>query len=632
MTGWEFLPNPGLEEEGLGHAGIETFKGSPFPGVARECSQNSLDAAGKRPNLGAGTVHLVFRLLEVPAEEVPGLKDLASSVRACLSHADKKNRGKEKEFFTRAIDIVEQKALPVLLIEDYGTTGLLGPAVEGSPFHALVKSSGVSQKNVADAGGSFGIGKNAAFAISSLRTVFYSTRYTDDSGNKYHLAQGKSILISHENGKGESLRATGYWGNANYQPVEDVLNLPQWLRRTETGTTVASIGFAQADGWQWLIAESLARNFFSAIREGVIRFSVISPEENDIEVNEETISDLFKNPSLQAAAESTGNSDDLAFSEAMLEALCSDNSTADEYESPEAGKFKLTLLQREGLPRRLGILRNGMYIADNLRHFDHPMRRFSLSRDFVAVLQPVSRETSARVRDMENPRHDEISADRIDDEKLRKKLKTAFKKVGTWVRQYIKESTTAAAEADVLLDEMNQFFASTGGEQPIADPNTTDDNPERPTVRKILTKQSPRVGQGDNGDSGSSGGQKQGSKGSGATTGERKGPGRGSVGGRGGRNISYSNLRNSVSGGGMIRTLSFTPEATAEAVIELSAVGVATDETLAIIELNDSKSSRSPRISAVEGDRMSIRIKLSRPYAGPISVVLRPIKEEQDAN
>ncbi|WP_198422783.1 hypothetical protein, partial [Stenotrophomonas maltophilia] len=93
--------------------------------------------------------------------------------------------------------------------------------------------------------------------------------------------------------------------NAHYQPVSDVESLPQWLRRTETGTTVASIGFAQTDGWQWLIAESLARNFFSAIREGAIRFSVISPEEEDIEIDAATISDLFGNPLLKAAAENT---------------------------------------------------------------------------------------------------------------------------------------------------------------------------------------------------------------------------------------------------------------------------------------------------------------------------------------
>lgn len=630
MTGWKFLPNPGLEEEGLGHAGIETFKGSPFPGVARECSQNSLDAAAKGQDQDASTVHLVFRLLDVPAEEIPGLLDLASSLRACLSHAKKKKRKKESEFFTRATALVDQKSLPVLLVEDYGTTGLLGPADEGSPFHALVKSSGVSQKNVADAGGSFGIGKNAAFAISNLRTVFYSTLYTDDRGRECHLAQGKSILISHDDG--EPLRATGYWGNAKYQPVDEIAKLPQWLRRTETGTTVASIGFAQTDGWQWLITESLVRNFFSAIRDGAIRFSVMSPSEQNIQIDATTVFDLFKNPLVQAAAESTGTADDLAFSGAMLDALCSEASTVDVYDAPDSGKFTLTLLQNEGLPRRVGILRNGMYIADNLSHFGHSLRRFSLSRDFVAVLKPDDRETSARVRDMESPRHDEISADRIDDERLRRKLKTAFKKVGNWVRQYIRESTTAAAESDVLLDEMNQFFASTGGEQPIADPNTMDDNPERPTVRKKLTKQAPTTGQGDGGESGSSGGQKPGSKGTGATTGDRKGLGRGAVGGRGGSSIAYTNLRNSVSDAGTTRLVSFTPEATAEAVLELSAVGVASDEALTIIGLNDAPSSRSPKISVEAGTRISIKITLSRPYLGPISVVLNPSMDEQDAH
>ncbi|WP_457395638.1 hypothetical protein, partial [Roseateles sp. P5_E1] len=188
------------------------------------------------------------------------------------------------------------------------------------------------------------------------------------------------------------------------------------------------------DGWQWLIAESLIRNFFSAIRDGAIRFSVISPLEQNIEIDATTVFDLFKNPLIHAAAESTGTSDDLAFSAAMLDALCSDASSVDKYEAPDSGNFTLTLLQHEGLPRRVGILRNGMYIADNLSHFGHPLRRFSLSRDFVAVLQPDDRDTSARVRDMENPRHDEISADRIDDERLRKKLKAAFKKVGNWIR------------------------------------------------------------------------------------------------------------------------------------------------------------------------------------------------------
>src|SRR4051812_7306889 len=101
MINWKFLPNPGLEEEGLGHAGIETFKGSPYPGIARECSQNSLDAAARLPDGASTPVHLVFRLLSVQASEIPGLAELRNTLKTCL--AQWKNQKKEKEFFERAV-------------------------------------------------------------------------------------------------------------------------------------------------------------------------------------------------------------------------------------------------------------------------------------------------------------------------------------------------------------------------------------------------------------------------------------------------------------------------------------------------------------------------------------------------
>src|SRR5690606_38400000 len=104
--------------------------------------------------------------------------------------------------FEQACSTLRKPLISVFTVEDYGTTGLVGPSVAGSPFHALVKGSGVSQKSSSDAGGSFGIGKNAAFAVSTLRTVFYSTRYRSD-GKDAFLAQGKAILVSHTSAAGD---------------------------------------------------------------------------------------------------------------------------------------------------------------------------------------------------------------------------------------------------------------------------------------------------------------------------------------------------------------------------------------------------------------------------------------------
>lgn len=628
MANWEFLPNPGREEEGLGHAGIETFKGSPYPGIARECSQNSLDAAERLPDGSSQPVHLVFRLLSVQASDIPSLTELKRTLRICLSQW--KEQKKEREFFERAIKVADQPRIPVLSIEDYGTTGLIGPAIKGKPFHALVKSSGVSQKADTDASGSFGIGKNAAFAVSSLRTVFYSTIYRDGQKTA-HLAQGKSILVSHDESD-LPMRSTGYWGEADFMPIDDEAVLPEWLRRTKVGTTVASIGFAEEQNWHWLMTESLIRNFFSAINSGAIRFTVQWSERDAVEIDAASLEELFARQEVREAAEGTGTTEDLDFSAAMLAAMRSPDSEELIAKFDDVGAFRVTILQKDGFPRRMGILRNGMYIADNLRHFGHPMARFPMSRDFVAVLEPADRDTSGRVRDMESPRHDEISAERLDDPAQRKKLKAAMKKVGDWIRSTIRTATTKPAEADVLLDEMNRFFSKPSPGELIPDPANKNDDPERPKLTQNLLPPKPLVGSGSQGESGSSGGSKKSTTKGGRTSGGRPGSGRGAIGGRGGKNIAYAGLRNSVSESGVMRRVAFTPEMSATASLEISAIGVSGDETLTILSINRESCSKTPRIELKQGERINLDVEFDIPYVGPISVVLSTLAESADAN
>ncbi|MGN6150615.1 MAG: hypothetical protein ACTHOH_01225 [Lysobacteraceae bacterium] len=621
-----FLPNPGQEEEGLAHAGIETFKGAPYAGLARECSQNSLDAAERRADGSPQPVHMVFKLLLVPATDIPGLPELKVALRTCLDQW--KDQKKEREFFTRAINIANQSTIPVLCVEDYGTTGLAGPALKGNPFHALVKSTGISQKSDVDARGSFGIGKNAAFAISGLRTVFYSTIYRN--GNYLaHLAQGKSILVSHEH-MGEPRRATGYWGNPDYMPVDDDEVLPAWLRRTEVGTTVASAGFFVEQDWHWLMVESLIRNFFSAIGKSSVRFTVHWSETDAIEINAASLGALFTRQEVLDAAENNGTTEKLIFSSAMHAALSSNDSEVFIENFAGVGAFRMTLLQRDELPRRVGILRNGMYIADNLSSFGHAMARFPMSRDFVAIVEPNDRDTSGRFRDMESPKHDEISADRIDDASLRRSYKSAMKKLGDWVRHTIRASTTKPAEADVLLDEMNQFFSNSNAERSVPDPGDKNEDPERvkvipnPLVHKSL------VGSGSQGESGSSGGSKKSTEKGGITSGGQTGRGRGAVGGRGGKSIAYSGLRNSVSDGGRRRRIAFNPDATANAFLEISAVGVAADEAMNIKSINGDVCRKKPLIQLRQGERLRLDVEFDSPYTGPINLVLGCAEEVGD--
>src|SRR5699024_4809332 len=239
MLGWQFPTNDSKEEEGLADAGIETFRSTPLTSIARESSQNSIDAAEENK------VKVIYRLKNIARKDIPNINELASSLNACLQKATSRSLSNEKIFFEKALETIKKETIPVLLVEDYGTTGLRGPAEPGNPFHALVRASGISQKSSEGAGGSFGIGKNAAFAISDIRTVFYSTFYHSNQ-KETHLVQGKSILVSRDepvNGVTKPLRAKGYWGESGYEPVTSPMDIPNWLLRTQQGTTVASLGF-----------------------------------------------------------------------------------------------------------------------------------------------------------------------------------------------------------------------------------------------------------------------------------------------------------------------------------------------------------------------------------------------------
>jgi hypothetical protein len=214
----EFLRNDAGEDEGLGDAGIETFRGTPFASCAREAGQNSLDAKVGEP------VRLCFDIIHVSQQEFPGHEELSCAIRACRSKARSE---KEKDFFAQAEEMIGHNRIPVLRISDFNTKGLKGPPDEkGTPFHALVKASGVSEDKADTSGGSFGIGKNASFAVSKLQTVFYSTVY-DDDGGKLHHAQGKTKLVSHTDAAGVDRRATGYWGNTEgFTAVSDPDHIP----------------------------------------------------------------------------------------------------------------------------------------------------------------------------------------------------------------------------------------------------------------------------------------------------------------------------------------------------------------------------------------------------------------------
>ena len=137
-----FLPNEAGEKEGLGDAGIETFRDTPYASCAREAGQNSRDAAKELP------VRITFDIRRLGHDEFPSYAELREAIEACRAEA---SQDRETAFFDNAADVIGKARIPVLEIADSNTTGLIGPPdVHGTPFHSLVKASGVTVKSDAD--------------------------------------------------------------------------------------------------------------------------------------------------------------------------------------------------------------------------------------------------------------------------------------------------------------------------------------------------------------------------------------------------------------------------------------------------------------------------------------------------
>ena len=280
--GWNFPSNDNGQINGISEAGIETFKGSPFPSLAREICQNSLDA--KKDNKDPVIVEFVG--FEVDCKKIKGFSDIVSALDECKLFWEKNE--KASKFLTNACQVAKRDRIRVLRVSDYNTNGLTGSKeLYNSPWQNLVKSSGVSDKG-GTSGGSFGIGKSAPFACSDIRTVMYSTLDVDS----VRAYQGVSRLVSFNHKKLLSSYITqgiGYYGNTDKNtPAFEEYSLGDY-QRDETGTDIYILGFKGTGNWQDEIIKAVLEGFIISVMRNELIVRV-----NDLEVNRKTLGDFVE--------------------------------------------------------------------------------------------------------------------------------------------------------------------------------------------------------------------------------------------------------------------------------------------------------------------------------------------------
>ena len=138
------------------------------------------------------------------------------------------------------LQCVEDSALTILRIEDYGTVGLVGGESElGKNFGALCKNTLDTCEDRPLRQGSYGLGKAVLWSFSSLSTVLFSSIVDDNSTNRFRFI-GRSELPYHPAGS-RQWNGPGWYGRSEVTGNQLVRAISTWDAAAEQVATGAHI-------------------------------------------------------------------------------------------------------------------------------------------------------------------------------------------------------------------------------------------------------------------------------------------------------------------------------------------------------------------------------------------------------
>ena len=432
---WNFPLNNGGPKDGLNDSGVETFNGKIYESLAREVIQNSIDARMNKEQ----PVKVAFNLHYISSAKFPDKETFMDILSSCKGFWS--TNKKTVKFFEKALSVISDEQIPVLKVSDMNTTGLTGSKGEDndSNWTGLLKSSGNSNKG-GGAGGSFGIGKNAPFACSDFRTVFYNTLDKDS----VRAFQGMSKLVSHKI-KNDETRGTGYFGNPenNNQPIinEELSHYPFYIKdlhdRAEVGTDILIYGFKTEKNWQEEMIISILENFTVALYNS----------ELEVEINGEKISKQNLEEQI------------LRFTQHQKKplALYYYNAIKEGYKFPKDGYeydsiydgLELYLLEGKDLPRQVAMFRKmGMRIFDK--------KHFRGATHFAGVLVVSGDKTNEILREMEPAAHDKWEPSRAED--IIDNPERFLKGINDWIKNCVASLITHSTDEEIDFAGAGEFL------------------------------------------------------------------------------------------------------------------------------------------------------------------------------
>lgn len=290
---WRFPAASHGKRKGITTGDSEAFKKNPYSAFAREILQNSIDAciSDEEP------VRVEFKEFELSTSEIPQIDEIKKAAQRCKEFW--KNKDEYVKTYQDILNEFSKSKLTCLRVSDYNTSGLIGVETndnEHNQFLALTRGTGVSEKNGETAGGSKGMGKNAAFLMSKIRTVFYSTK-TNKNLNGDEISQVGSIGVADfisgylkddiNEPNRDYTQGEGYYCRDDFNSsLQKIMNLDanHNNRENNTGTDIYILAFRNEDEWIKEVINSVLDSFMAAIVRNKLEINI-----NNIEINKDTI-------------------------------------------------------------------------------------------------------------------------------------------------------------------------------------------------------------------------------------------------------------------------------------------------------------------------------------------------------
>lgn len=421
---------------GINDGNIETYKNEPMLSLTKEELQNSTDGAQRIDGISKKVI-VEFEPFDLYSRDFPALEETLNVFNNEKSYWDNYLQEDKKavRFFEDALRVLKEEKIRCLRISDYNTTGLTGINSESSsPWNNLVKNRGVSDKP-GFSGGSFGIGKDAAFACSKPRIVFYGTKNIDNEEAFQGVIKLPSYKYDGKNfeGFGDYLVKTE---SGELSTCLECLSLDKNHVRTIPGMDKYIIGFDGSitdENLQRSLITSSINNFLYAFFTDKLEIKC-----GDITVNQSNLDNIIEKYQDEGIDQLTKE----YFATLKI---------PDKVESVSVisdNDVKLYVKMNPDASRKAAIVRqSGMKVFDQ--------NRIDRRVGFSAVIVLEGDEVNQYFKKLENAEHNKWANGREEDKKTTKQYKD---KIFNTLKQIISELHQEDYEASMDADGLNEYL------------------------------------------------------------------------------------------------------------------------------------------------------------------------------